>query len=420
MTRDKTKRRGSGGKRIAGVLDIGTSKIACLIAAVEPSGVRVIGAGHQRAEGVKAGVIIDLDRAEQAARAALAQAEQMARVELSEVAVSVSCGRLKSHNFTARADIASGLVTEGDVRRLMRAGQAYVEQNGRALVHINEVALRLDGAPGSRDPRGMAARELSFDLHAVTADEAPLRNLLMAVQRCYLEPASHVPAPFASALAVATEDERRLGVTVVDIGAGTTSFAMFADDRFLHAGATPMGGTQITFDIARALHTPLVEAERIKALYGTVVCAPSDEHDAFTYPTAGEEDGVMYHMTKAELAEVIRPRVTAICHHIRQRLDECEMTSYAGRCLVLTGGASQLTGLSDFVAAELGRPVRVAAPQAIDGLPAAFSSSAYATVVGLLVAETQGGVGRRIYRNRGGDEAESYLKRVGSWLREGF
>lgn len=418
MARDRTKRDG-GGKRIVGVLDIGTSKIACLIASVDSAGARVIGAGHQRAEGVKAGVVIDLDRAEQAARAALAQAEHMARVELTEVAVSVSCGRLKSHNFTARADIASGLVDEVDIRRLMRAGQAYVEQGGRSLVHINEVALRIDGAPGSQDPRGMAARELAFDLHAVTADEAPLRNLLMAVQRCYLEPASHIPAPYASALAVATEDERRLGVTVVDIGAGTTGLAMFADDRFLHAGSAPMGGTQITYDIARALHTPLVEAERIKALYGTVVCAPSDEHDAFTYPTAGDDDGVMYHMTKAELAEVIRPRVTAICHHVRQRLEESEMTAYAGRCLVLTGGTSQLTGLASFVAAELGRPVRVAGPQAIDGLPPAFSSSAFSTVVGLLVAETQGGAGRRIYRNRG-DEAESYLKRVGSWLREGF
>ena len=418
MARDKAKQRG-GSKRITGVLDIGTSKIACLIAAEEAAGTRVIGVGHQRAEGVKGGVVIDLDRAEQAARAAIAQAEGMAGLELGEVHVAVSCGRLRSHNFSARADIASGLVEETDIRRLMTAGEAYVEQGGRALVHMNEVALRLDGAPGFRDPRGMAARELAFDLHAVTADEAPLRNLLMVVGRCYLEPAGRVPTPLASALAVATEDERRLGVTVVDIGAGTTSLAMFAEDRFLYAGTAPMGGTQITFDIARALHTPLVEAERIKALYGTVICAPSDEHDAFTYPSAGEDDGILHHMTKAELAEVVRPRVTAICHHIRQRLEECEMTAYAGRCLVLTGGTSQLTGLADFMAAELGRPVRVAGPQAISGLPPAFSSPAFSTVVGLLFAETQEAVGRRVYRSRDAEGA-SYLKRVGSWLREGF
>jgi cell division protein FtsA len=417
--RERGKRRGSGARHVMGVLDIGTSKIACLIAAAEPSGVRVLGVGQQRAEGVKGGVVIDLDRVEQAARAAVAQAERMAGLELAQVAVSISCGRLKSHNFTARVPIPSGTVAEADVGRLMTAGQAYVERDGRALVHMNEVALRLDGAPGSQDPRGMAARELAFDLHAVTADEAPLRNLLMAVGRCYLQVASHVPAPYASALAVATEDERRLGVTVVDIGAGTTSLAMFSEDRFIYAGAAPMGGTQITFDIARALHTPLAEAERIKALYGTVVCAPSDEHDAFAYPSAGDDDGILYHMTKAELAEVIRPRITALGHHIRQRLEECEMTAYAGRCLVLTGGTSQLTGLADFMAAELGRPVRVASPQAMAGLPPAFSSPAFSTVVGLLVAETQGAAGRRVYRNHDAEQ-ESYLKRVGSWLREGF
>jgi cell division protein FtsA len=419
MGREKAKRRNGGARRVTGVLDIGTSKIACLIAEVAPAGVRVVGVGHQRAEGVKGGVVIDLDRAEAAARAAIAQAERMAGVELAEVHVAVSCGRLKSHNFTARADIAGGVVTEADIGRLMTAGQAYAEQGGRALVHMNEVALRLDGTPGSRDPRGMAARELAFDLHAVTADEAPLRNLMMVVGRCYLEVASHVPAPYASALAVASEDERRLGVTVVDIGAGTTSLAMFAEDRLVYACAAPMGGTQLTFDIARALHTPLAEAERIKALYGTVICAPSDEHDAFTYPSAGDDEGILYHMTKAELAEVIRPRVTAIGHYIRQRLEESEMTAYAGRSLVLTGGTSQLTGLADFMAAELGRPVRVAGPQAISGLPPAVSSAAFSTVVGLLVAETQGEAGRRVYRSRDGEQ-ESYLKRVGSWLREGF
>jgi cell division protein FtsA len=418
MARDRARRRG-GSRRVTGVLDIGTSKIACLIATTDQGGVRILGVGHQRAEGVKGGVIIDLDKAEQAARAAIAQAERMAGVELAEVHVAISCGRLKSHNFTARADVENGLVAESDLDRLLKAGQVFAERDGRALVHMNEVALRIDGAPGSRDPRGMAARRLELDLHAVTADEAPLRNLLMAVGRCYLDVASHVPAPYASALAATSEDERRLGVTAVDIGAGTTSIAMFAEDRFVHACSALLGGAQITFDIARALHAPLAEAERIKALYGTVISAPSDEHDVFSYPAAGEEEGVVHHMTKAELAEIVRPRVTAIVDHIRQRLADCEMTAYAGRCLVLTGGTSQLTGLADFVAAELGRPVRVAGPQAVAGLPPAVSSPAFSAVVGLLLAETQGAADRRIYRSRD-PEAGSYLKRVGSWLREGF
>lgn len=424
MIKDKARRR-SGRKHIAGVLDIGTSKVACLIAAVESEtapageGVRVLGVGLQRAEGVKSGVIIDLDRAEQAARAAVAQAERMAGVELAEVHVSVSCGRLKSHNFSAKAEVPTGFVTDGDLDRVLSAGQAYVEQGGRAVVHLNEVAVRLDGAPGARDPRNMAAREIALDLHAVTADEAPLRNLLMVVGRCYLEAASCVPAPFASALAATTQDERRLGVTAIDIGAGTTTLAMFAEDRFLHACAAPFGGAQITFDIARALHTPLAEAERIKALYGTVHCAPSDEHDVFSYPAAGEDREATHQITKAELAEVVRPRVRAIADHIRQRLEACELTAYAGRSLVLTGGTSALTGLADFMAAELGRPVRVAGPQAISGLPPALGSAAFSTVVGLLLSDRPEYAGRKVLGPSSGG-AGSYLKRVGMWLREGF
>lgn len=415
-------------KGVKGVLDIGSSKIACLIASVDERmgesetgapRLRVIGVGHQRAEGIKGGVVIDLDRAEQAVRAAVAQAERMAGVELTEIHVAVSCGRLQSHNFTAKADIAGGVVREADLARVLEAGRAFAEQGGRALVDMNEVALRIDGVPGARDPRGLAAREIALDLHAVTADEAPLRNLLMVIGRCYLEVASVVAAPYASALAVTREDERRLGVTAVDIGAGVTSFAMFAEDRFVHAGAAPFGGSQITFDIARSLHTPLAEAERIKALYGTVIAAPSDERDVVSYPAAGEDDETISQVTRAELADVVRPRVKAIVDHIRERLEACELSAVAGRALVLTGGTSEMTGLADFAALELGRPVRVARPLAVSGLPPALSSSAFSTVVGLLRAETEARSGRWIYQSRD-PQSESYLKRVGSWLKEGF
>ena len=152
------------------------------------------------------------------------------------------------------------------------------------LLHLNEVRLRLDGAPGAQDPRGMAARKLAADLHAVTADEAPLRNLLLVVERCYLSAPQPRSRALASALGATSEEERQLGVTGVDIGGGTTTMSMFAEGSFLRARAAPGGGNHITFDIARSLHTPLAEAERIKALYGTLVSAQSDEHETFSYP----------------------------------------------------------------------------------------------------------------------------------------
>jgi cell division protein FtsA len=421
LQREWVHRRANG---IAGVLDIGTSKNACLIAAVDPrlagaAQLRIIGLGHQRSRGVKAGVITDLDEAEQAVRATVAQAERMAGITLEEVRLSVSCGRLKSQTFAATADVESGVVAEHDIARLLAGGQAYAERNGRTLVHMNRIALRLDGAPGMREPRGMVASRLAADLHAVTVDDAPLRNLLHVIERCYLSASSLLAAPYASALAVTSEEERRLGVTAIDIGGGTTTIAMFADGQFIHADALALGGNNITVDIARALHTPLAEAERIKALYGTLVSAQSDEHEAISYPLTGEEDGSVHRTTKARLAEIIRPRVEGLMGCVRERIETCELAAYAGRRVVLTGGASQLVGMAHFAANQLRRPVRVARPHTVSGLPPGVGSPAFSTVVGLLAAGAPGTREGMIFRDRD-LMAQGYLARVGEWLRHGF
>ncbi len=176
----------------------------------------------------------------------------------------------------------------------------------------------------------MAAERLSADLHTIAADEAPIRNLLLVVERCYLSVRALVAAPYASAIAVTSEEERRLGVTCIDIGGGTATVAAFAEGHFIHAAAVPVGGHQITFDIAQALQTPLAEAERIKTLYGTVIVARSDEHEAFSYALAGEEEGARGRTTKAQLAEIIRPRVASILGLVRERMDLAGVSAFAG------------------------------------------------------------------------------------------
>ncbi|MEQ1712598.1 MAG: cell division protein FtsA, partial [Hyphomicrobium sp.] len=381
MTGNGTRPWGAGQSGPIGVLDIGTSKIVCLIASVDPRGpehgdiprATVLGVGHQRSRGVKAGVITDLDDAEEAVRTAVGQAERMAGVTLDAVYVAVSCGRLKSRIFSANADVEAGVVADGDISRAMAGGRAYAERDGRTLVHLNRLGFRLDRTAPVRDPRGMAARQLSADLHAVTADDAPVRNLVMAVERCHLGVAGLIAAPYASALAASTVDERRLGVTVIDLGGGTATMASFADGQLIHADAVPVGGNHLTYDIARALQAPLAEAERIKALYGTLVVASSDEHEAFSYPLAGEEEGATNRATRAQLRAVIQPRVAGTMALIAERLARADMASVATGRVVLTGGSSQLVGLGDFAAAALGRPVRAAGVSQIAGLPAGVS-----------------------------------------------
>ena len=423
LSRDRTDGRDS---EIVGLLDIGTSKIACLIAALEPSPVsgegrraRVLGVGHLRARGLKGGVITDLAEAEATVRAAVAQAERMARVTIEDVYVSVSCGRLQSSNFAATVDVAGGVVRDSDIERLMSGARSYAERDGRTLIHLNRMGFRLDGIAGSNDPRGMAAERLSADLHTVAADEAPVRNLLLVVEHCYLSVRALVAAPYASAIAATSEEERRLGVTCIDIGGGTATVAAFAEGHFIHTAAVPMGGHHITFDIAHALQTPLAEAERIKTLYGTLLGAQSDEHEVFSYAPAGEDEGTRGRTTKAHLAEIIRPRVANILGLVRERLDQAGVTAYAGDRVVLTGGASSLVGIGEFAANTLRQPVRVARPGQVRGLPQGVTSPAFSTVAGLLAIASSGGeevMGLSPHETLG----EGYFGRVGQWLKAGF
>ncbi len=423
LSRDKTDGRNS---QIVGLLDIGTSKVACIIAALDPPErpgegrrVRVLGVGHLRSRGIKAGVIIDLAEAEATVRASIAQAERTARLTLEEVFVSVSCGRLQSSNFSASVDIAGGVVRSDDVDRLMAGGHAFAEREGRTLIHLNRIGFRVDGAAGAHDPRGMAASRLSADLHTVAADEAPVRNLMLVVERCYLNVRALIATPYASALAATSEEERRLGVTCIDIGGGTATVAAFADGHFIHAAAIPVGGHHITLDIAQSLQTPLAEAERIKTLYGTMVLAQSDEFETFSYALAGEEDGARGQATKAQLAGIIRPRVAGILGMVRERLDKAGVSSFAGERVVLTGGASALVGFGEFAANTLGRPARVASPVPSAGLPSSVGSPAFSTVAGLLAvaASASGEVsGLRDREALGG----GYFERVGEWLKTGF
>lgn len=407
-------------RRIVAVLDIGTSKIACLIGDLDPErGVRIVGLGHQRSRGVKAGVIVDLEGAELAIRAAVDQAERMAGLTLKNVIVAVACGRLASLNFAASVDVDTGRVSDDDIERALAGARAYAERDGRTLVHLNRTGVRLDGLPGGHDPRGMAARRLSLDLHAVSVDEAPLRNLTMVVERCFLGVEAFVAAPYASAIAATTEEERRLGVTVLDMGAGMTSIAAFADGRFVSADTVPVGGNLITFDIARALQTPLAEAERIKALYGTLVGAQSDEHDVISYPLAGEEEGAMHATTKAQLGEVVRPRVAGLLDLVAERLSRSGIGALVGERVVLTGGASGLVGMGEFTANRLARLTRVAAPARLSGLPPSVAGPAFATAVGLMCAAAAGdeAVMPLAYDDAHG---AGYFGRVGAWLRDGF
>jgi cell division protein FtsA len=410
-----------------GVLDIGTNKTVCLIVAAPNARANglwrretasVLGFGHRPSRGLKAGAVIDLDGAEQTLRAVVNQAEQMAGLTLEEVLVAVTCGRPQSIAFEAETRIEDR-VRGADTERLMAAGRRYAERDGRTLLHIGHVAYRLDGAGGVTDPLGMAGSTLAADLHAVIIEDAPLRNLLQAIERAYLFPSGIVPAAYASGLAATTEEERRLGVTCIDLGAGATTISMFADGRFLWIGATAVGGQHITFDIARALSVPFAEAERIKTLYGTLA-APAVDDEEMAGHGAGLEPPP-YDAARADLDEIVAGRMSDLFAEVVASLDRSGVAHLAARHIVVTGGGSQLPGLGAFAEEELGRRVRIGRPKPIEGMPSFCTSPQFSTVLGLVqIALYPADADARKGGGRGEKDGGSYLQRVGQWLREGF
>jgi cell division protein FtsA len=412
---------------VIGVLDIGTSKTVCLVVAPPHSrvggrwrrdGASMLGFGYRPSRGLKGGVVIELDGAEQALRAAVAQAEQRAGLAIAEVFVGVACGRLRSITFEAETRIEDRVVSEADADRLLAAGRKYAQRDGHTLLHLNRIAYRLDGAGGVADPCGMAGTMLAADLHAVTVEDAPLRNLLHLVERAYLSPAGIVPAPYASGLAATTEEERRLGTTCIDMGAGTTTVSMFADGQLLSIGTVAVGGQHVTFDIARALSTPFGNAERIKTLYASLERAASDDPETVAPGLAGEREPSLRGTVKADLYDVVAGRMSELLAQVAERIERSSVADLAAHRIVMTGGGSQLPGLTEFAEEVLARPVRIGRPKPMAGMPDFCSSPQFSTAFGLvqIALEPLAGMGG----GRGEGEGAGYLQRVGQWLREGF
>lgn len=411
---------------IVGFLDVGTANVTCAIVErsfpvglTAPPILRVLGVGHQRAEGVKAGVVVHMDQAEAAVRAAVGQAERMADVVLEDVIATVSCGRQTSSHFTAHVDLASGAVSPQDLDRLAKGAGQFAARDGRTIVHMNRVSYALDGELGIRNPLRLAGRRLSATWHAVAADEQPLRNHRTLIDRAYLRIRQFVASSFATSLAATTSEERQLGTICVDMGAGTIDIAAFSDGQFLYTDTIPVGGSHLTYDIARILSTSLAEAERIKVLYGTLVRARSDEHNQIQYALAGELEGEAYPTTKAELHRIVYPRVESQLGLLSERIEQCYQFVQPDASIVLTGGASQIVGLADLAARKLQRPVRISSSANVAGLPASMQSAAFSTVVG--AAQVPPSVSSSSYQSMPSRKAGGrYLDRMEQWLRASF
>jgi cell division protein FtsA len=418
---------------LVAALDVGSSKVACLIARLRPHppqqvltrrshAVEVVGYGHAAARGTKAGGVVNLAQAEEAIRQAVDGAERMASVEIESVVLSISAGRLASDLFAAEIGIAGSAVSAGDIGRVLSAGNRHSLREGRAVLHSLPIGYSIDGDNGIRDPRGMLGLRFGVDMHVATTDVAAARNLMLVVERCHLAVEAMVASPYVAGLSVLADDEADLGAAVVDMGAGATTVAVFLGGRFMHSEGFALGGHNVTLDIARGLNASVADAERIKTFYGSALVGGSDERDMITVPPVGDEREQAQFVPRSALVHIIKPRVEEILEMVRDRLAASPFAAEARGRVILTGGASQITGLPELAARILGRPVRIGRPLGISGLPDAAKGAAFAAATGLLVYPQAAHLEYFETRNRRYqmNGAGGYFARVGQWLRESF
>ena len=419
---------------IVSVLDVGSSKVCCMIAKLKPSEssqllkgrthqVRVIGIGHQKSQGVKSGVIVDLNRAEQAIRLAVDAAERMAGITVDSLIVNLSAGRLRSESFSATINLGGHEVELADVKRVLAAGAKQALKAQRQVVHSLPVAFSLDAERGIRDPRGMIGDTLGVDMHVLTGDAAPLRNLELCINRSHLSVDRMVATSYASGLSALVDDELEMGAACIDMGGGTTSISVFADGKFVYADSIPVGGNHVTLDLAKGLSTRLEDAERLKVMHGSALPAGVDDRDLVSVRPIGDDGDVAVQVPRAAMTRIIRARVEETLEMLRDRLNASGYGNAVGKRVILTGGASQLGDLPDAARRVMGRNVRIGRPLGVAGLPEAAKGPAFATTVGLLIYPQAAGLEGR--QPKGGAVLQATgtngrLQRMGQWIKDSF
>jgi cell division protein FtsA len=315
-------------------------------------------------------------------------------------------------------------VTAGDLDSVLNLALTQVDPGRRAILHIAPVQYRLDGAQGVADPIDMFGECLGLDLAVVTVETPHLRNLTLAIERAHLAVAGFVIAPYAASRSVLADDERQLGVTVVDMGGATTSFAIFHDGYLVCADSVPLGGQHITNDIARGLSTTIAHAERMKTLWGSAIASQIDEREMIAVPLLGERGvDTVQQVPKSMLTGIIRPRLEEILELLRDRIAASSGARLAGRRLVITGGGAQMNGVREVAAQWLDRQVRMGSPAHVAGMPESTHLPAFAVCAGLLNYALRPDEHHPLPKAKAEQlerAQQGYVRRMGRWIAESF
>ncbi|WP_197329963.1 cell division protein FtsA [Ralstonia syzygii] len=364
-------------------LDIGTSKVVAVVAELRPDGAyEVIGMGQAESKGLKKGVVVNIEATVQSIQKALEEAELMADCKISEVFTGIAGSHIRSFNSSGMVAIKDKEVTPADVARVIETAKAVNIPTDQQILHILTQEFIIDGQEDVREPIGMSGIRLEVKVHIVTGAVSAAQNIVKCVRRCGLEVHDLILQPLASSLAVLTEDEKELGVVLVDIGSGTTDIAIFSEGAIRHTAVIPIAGDQITNDIAMALRTPTPDAEDIKIQYGIAKQVLADPDEMIDVPGVGDRGPRT--LSRQALAAVIEPRVEEMFSLVHQVVRESGYEELLSSGVVLTGGTAMMPGMVELGEDIFLKPVRVGVPEYRGNLHEVVKSPRYSTVMGLL------------------------------------
>ena len=385
---------------VVAILDVGSSKISCLVLRFDGStplsedntigsmagqtGFRVIGAATTRSRGVQFGEVTAMQETERAIRTALQAAQKMADIRVDHVIACFSGANPRSYGLDAQVDLEGQLVTEAEIGRVLNACDVPDYGAGREVLHAQPVNFALDNRSGLIDPRGQLGQTLAVDMHMLTVDAVAIQNIVRCIKRCDLELAGIANSAYVSGVSALVEDEQELGAACIDMGGGTTSVSIFMKKHMIYADCVRMGGDHVTSDISMGLGVPASVAERIKTFNGGVHATGADDRDMIDI---GGDTGDWEHdrrtVSRAELIGIMRPRVEEILEEVRVRLDAAGFEHMPSQQIVLTGGGSQIMGLDGLATRILGQRVRLGRPLRVHGLPQSATGPGFSSAVGL-------------------------------------
>ncbi len=405
-------------------LDIGSSKVCCVIAKISrDKRINVVGYGYNASKGIKNGIVTDINQATLAVCNAVEAAEQMANERIDRVIVNVSGDKIKSAIKDSTISLNKNKpVGESDLTKVVEKGIHKINVEGCELIHCLPTNYRLDDGEEVKDPRNIFGETLSVNIMLGLVPDIQYRNIATVIENAHLEIAGKAFSSYASGLSCLVDDERELGATVIDMGGGTTSIASFYHGFPIYFGALPVGGNNVTNDIAYGLTTSFAHAERLKTLHGCAFLTMQDKEETINvYPVGEEDDSCIKQIPRAELISIITPRIEETFEMVGRKLEEVGLGDVSSHRVVLTGGASQLPGVREIASMVLDKQVRVGRPKNILNLPDNLYNPSFSTCIGLLLFAlnyTEKKPSKIVNKpSRGG---EGTLGKIFGWLRQNF